>query len=122
MSLIPKTYNFSEPIPEPFVHEIFTTEEYEKDEETSQVVEKEEEDSPAPVEKETTWLIRGELSTVTAVENLIYLRYLCSVVPFYKKNQSFSMPCKFAMLLFKSTRYQQLIYQTAVFYCKVELN
>ncbi|KAF6029808.1 MYO15A [Bugula neritina] len=73
MSLIPKTYNFSEPIPEPFVHEIFTTEEYEKDEETSQVVEKEEEDSPAPVEKETTWLIRGELSTVTAVENLIYL-------------------------------------------------
>lgn len=68
--IAPKTYNFKKQIPPPLVHEIYTTSEF--DEEIIALAPDGGEETEV-LEKKPKWLVRGELSSNTSVDDMLNL-------------------------------------------------
>lgn len=68
---LPKAYNFAQPVPPPPVYEIFKTSTFE---DTVVSDKKDVAEKAVVAENKPKWLVRGDLSDATAVEDMLNLR------------------------------------------------
>lgn len=66
---VPKAYSFSKPPPVPLINDIFNTTVTVDSAVTEDVTEE------GPVEQKPKWLVRGDLSDSTSVEDMLNMRY-----------------------------------------------
>lgn len=79
---VPKTYIFKDPVPNPVIHDIYKVREEEKDataadtsdgEDESEFLWGDEKKESPPTEKKPTWLVRGDLSSTSSVDDMLQL-------------------------------------------------
>lgn len=64
-----KVYSFQEPLPPPYIQEIYSNSEF-----TDPLPRGDHKSEPPKEDKKPTWLVRGDLSSVSAVDDMLQLK------------------------------------------------